>query len=314
MRLRETLAVAAVAAVVAGALLLPTRRPGPVVSFDLYGYFYVNVLYALRAVAAGGQGLLWNPLQACGQPFFANSLTGLLYPPHWLFVAFGPDTGLEAVTILNLTIGALGAYALVRELGLSHAAAIAAAFAFSGGNTALLLNAWSPMHAGPYVWFPAALFCCERLLKAVTLGRIVALATVLMLALLPGFPQTVVYLYMLIGLRVVWALIAQERPQPLRRLAGVAAALALPALIGAVQFLPALEFARESIRRTARVPAQVEGITWQGLRKTCRSETCSGDRSDSSGRSTSASRCWSPTASNCSASGPSPDAGAVLLG
>ena len=268
MRLRETLAVAAIAAVVAGALLLPTRRPGPVVSFDLYGYFYVNVLYALRAVAAGGQGLLWNPLQACGQPFFANGLTGLLYPPHWLFVAFGPDTGLEAVTILNLTIGALGAYALVRELGLSHAAAIAAAFAFSGGNTALLLNAWSPMHAGPYVWFPAALFCCERLLKAVTLGRIVALATVLMLALLPGFPQTVVYLYMLIGLRVVWALIAQERPQPLHRLAGVAAALALPPLIGAVQFLPALEFARESIRSTAPVPAQVEGITWQGLRKT----------------------------------------------
>jgi hypothetical protein len=56
------------------------ERGGGVPAFDVYGYFYPNILYALRGLATGG-GLLWNPDQNCGQPFFAISSVGLLYPP-----------------------------------------------------------------------------------------------------------------------------------------------------------------------------------------------------------------------------------------
>jgi len=52
--------------------------------YDIYAYFYPNIRYALDSLARG-DGMLWNPYQDCGQPFFAFSITGLLYPVNWIF-------------------------------------------------------------------------------------------------------------------------------------------------------------------------------------------------------------------------------------
>ena len=41
-------------------------------SYDVYDYIYPTFLYAWRSLHERG-GLLWNPYQDCGQPFFANS-------------------------------------------------------------------------------------------------------------------------------------------------------------------------------------------------------------------------------------------------
>jgi hypothetical protein len=48
-------------------------------AFDVYGYF-CPILYALRSLATGSG--LWNRYQSCGQPFFAISTVGLLYPAN----------------------------------------------------------------------------------------------------------------------------------------------------------------------------------------------------------------------------------------
>lgn len=37
-------------------------------AWDVYAHFYPNILYALDAIRDGGRGLLWNPLQNCGEP------------------------------------------------------------------------------------------------------------------------------------------------------------------------------------------------------------------------------------------------------
>ena len=62
----------------------------------------------MRSLAAGGQGLLWNPSQNCGQPFFGISETGLLYPLNVLFLAFDSQTALRGLLFANLVIGGLG--------------------------------------------------------------------------------------------------------------------------------------------------------------------------------------------------------------
>jgi hypothetical protein len=56
-------------------------------SYDFYAYFYPNVLHTIRSLQEGF-GLFWNPYQNCGQPFFAYSLTGLLYPPNLVFLCW----------------------------------------------------------------------------------------------------------------------------------------------------------------------------------------------------------------------------------
>ena len=59
------------------ALLAPPPRPSiGLLAYDTYSYFVPNVLHALRALHGDAGGLLWIPYQNCGQPFFANPLTG----------------------------------------------------------------------------------------------------------------------------------------------------------------------------------------------------------------------------------------------
>ncbi|HJW68053.1 MAG TPA: hypothetical protein VJ829_01715, partial [Candidatus Binatia bacterium] len=134
---------------------------GGVPAFDVYGYFYPNVLYALRSFATGG-GLLWNPDQNCGQPFFAISSIGLLYPPNVLFLLLPPSVALRFLLFANLVIGGLGAAALARELGLGTAAVLAGTLAFMLDGTTVGLTVWTPTVQGEYVWMPLAIFLCER--------------------------------------------------------------------------------------------------------------------------------------------------------
>ena len=246
-------------------------RPGAeqaqgVAAFDIYTYFYPNVLYALDSLARG-DGLLWNPYQDCGQPFFAISMTGLLYPVNWVFAALPREAALLASIVLNLGIAGLGAWWLGREMGLGRPAALAGALAFAYGVSALWLAAWSPIHIAPYAWMPVALAALERLLRAPSARHGALLGVVLTLQLLPGYPQTSVFTYQVIALRVLWELATARVPRPGVLAASLVFGMAVPPFLAAVQFLPSLELAGESVRT---VPLRSEeigpGVGLTGLR------------------------------------------------
>jgi len=224
---------------------------------DLYAYFYPKALYALASLRNGGQGLLWNPFQNCGQPFFAISQTGLLYPPYLFFLALAPEHALRAVLFLHLAVGGIGAYLLGRELGARPTAAIAGALAFEMGNAMISLTISSPTHCAPYAWMPAALLCSERLLRAPDLRRALSLALILAITLLPGMPQTVFFTYQLIGLRVLWEFATRRVVHPTALLGTLICGLMLPGLLAAVQLLPEIEVARESVRNMVLTAADI---------------------------------------------------------
>src|SRR5204862_3346559 len=157
-------------------VLVALHRPAPFPAFDVYIYFIPNKLHAVYSVWHGGKGLLWNPYQACGEPFFANPAIGLLYPPHLLFLVLEPNAAVHAVLIVNLVVGALGMLLLARASGLGALAALTGALAFELGDGMMQLTGWSPMHSGPWAWVPWALFFCERLLRAPTRGGVIGLA------------------------------------------------------------------------------------------------------------------------------------------
>jgi hypothetical protein len=243
-------------------------KPG-LLAFDVYGYYYPHVLYALRSLAAGGQGLLWNPFQNCGQPFFAISETGLLYPPNLLYLVLDPSVALRAVLFTNLVIAGLGTYALGREIGVSPVGSAGAALAFVLGNAAYHLTTWMPTVQAPYAWMPVAMWCCERLLNAPSLSRALVLGMALAAALLPGHPQFVLFTCQLIALRLLWSVVqGSPRIHVLRAVGGVALAFAVMLLLTAVQYLPALEVFGESIRHVALRPEEIAPgrmDTWKDL-------------------------------------------------
>lgn len=243
--------MAVTTAVAAALYVLHTRTQyGWLPANDLYTYFYPKVLYALASLRDGGRGLLWNPYQNCGQPFFGISQTGLLYPPYLFFLVFDPERALRAVLFVQLVIGGVGAFLLGRELGARPLAAVAGALAFEVGNSMVALSISSPTHSAPFAWLPVILFCCERLLHQPTLRRTCLLAVAIAVAILPGMPQTVLFTYQLIALRLVFELVTRRIDRPARVVISVGIGLLLPVLLAAVQLFPDAESARASLRGT----------------------------------------------------------------
>jgi hypothetical protein len=241
-----------VAIAVASAYLIAFRmgESGPAnLAFDIYFYFYPNVLHALRSLAAGGSGLFWNPFQNCGQPFLANIETGLIYPLNALFLLLPPHNALRGVLFGNLVIGGFGSYGLARELGVTRTAALGGALSFVLGAAAYHLTVWMPTVQIPYAWLPSVMWCCERLLKAPELRTTLLLALVLAVAFLPGHPQFVLFNCQMVALRLIWSLFDRAERQRLpRALAGISWAFVVMLMLGSVEYLPALEVVKESVR------------------------------------------------------------------
>lgn len=228
-------------------VLVELHRSG-IPAFDVYVYFIPNKVHAALSFWAGGKGMLWNPFQGCGEPFFGNPSMGMLYPPNLLFFVLEPNLAVHIVLIFNMVLGAAGMLLLLRELGLGWVAAIAGALAFELGDPMSELTGWSPMHSGPWTWLPWALMICERLMRQPTRLGAVALGAVLALALAPGWVLIPALTYQLIALRVGWELLTRPAARSWRVLAAIAAGLVLAPLLVAAQLIPAAELAGESYR------------------------------------------------------------------
>ena len=251
--------------------------PGGSPAHDVYAYFYPNMLYGLRSLAVGGAGLLWNPFQNCGQPFFAITGVGAAYPPNLFFLVLPHEVALRALLFTNLLIGGIGTYALGRELQLTGFGAVGAALAFVLGNAAYCLTTWEPVIQTPFIWMPVAMWCCERLIKRPTLRRALLLGVALGAGLLAGHPQFVLFTCQLAGLRLLWALLdGTERPHFPRALAGMSLAMLIMPLLAAVQFFPGLEVAGESLRSGPLVAHEIAprgNLAWQQIAREIQSHS-----------------------------------------
>lgn len=79
---------------------------------------YPNALYFQRSIQHG-QFPLWRPLLMSGQPFAANPLNKVWYPPQWLALALPVALHLNVLAWLHMVIAGLGMRAFGTQLGLS---------------------------------------------------------------------------------------------------------------------------------------------------------------------------------------------------
>lgn len=237
--------------------------------YDTFGYFYPNLLYSLDSLRTG-EGVLWNRFQNCGQPFFAVSESALLYPPTAIFLFMNIQTGMVVFLFLHMTMAGIFTYLLCRELELGPTSSLCAAFSFQFGGMTLLIASWWPTLLAHYVWLPAALAVCERLIRKPTAKGSILLAVVLALQLLAGYPQLTFLTYQVVALRVVWECVTHWTSQMPRVLAAVAAGLILMPALAAAQFLPSLEVARESLRAGKLTTEEIlpnAHLTWAEFRE-----------------------------------------------
>ncbi|MBZ5587293.1 MAG: YfhO family protein [Acidobacteriia bacterium] len=125
---------------------------------DLPSYF-VPLRYRTAEVLAGWRGPFWNPDVGCGEPFFANPQTGLLYPPVWLAAVLPTAVAVGVEAGLHLAILAVGCAFLARRLGVGGWLDLVAGWTAAAAGPVLcsvgVLNNLDALAWMPWVWWAA---------------------------------------------------------------------------------------------------------------------------------------------------------------
>lgn len=242
---------------------------GFIIPYDLPGYHLPLAYYAARSLGAG-ELPLWDPFTYCGLPFYANLQAQVFYPPAWIFFGLANLLGLDALqrlltwqVALHVFAGGVGAYLLLRRLRLDWAAALF-------GGTVFQLGGYftsQTQHLGAIcgaAWLPFAWLCVLELCERPGWRWTAALAVILALSILAGFPAVTIAVVASTWLQAL--ALAVRRPVPVKGLALAAAATLWSALLAAIQLLPTRELISLSVARMrGQWTDDAGGVPWQGL-------------------------------------------------
>ena len=196
---------------------------------DLPDYF-APLRARTAAVLRGERGAFWNPDVGCGEPYFANPQTAILYPPAWLALILPAERACGAEVGLNLAIVGVGCAFLARRLGVRPVLQVAASWSVITAGPMLdaagVLNNLDTLAWLPWLWWAA------------DASSLVGVAGFMALAWLGAEPH----------LAAVGALVAVVLAPRRRTVAG----LILAAGLVAVQALPFLAWVRGGDRGPER--------------------------------------------------------------
>ncbi|MGD8624875.1 MAG: hypothetical protein PVJ34_10080, partial [Anaerolineae bacterium] len=236
---------------------------------DLTVTHWPAATYNARSLRRDGQVPLWRTTIASGGPWLANPLSGLTYPPTWLFFLLPTNLALNLLLAGHLLLAALATYVLGRQaLGLLPPGAALAGLAFasapwiSGQLSAGHLNITMAL-----AWLPLALLGIDRFTRTGRAGGAL-LAAVAWAAALVNYIQIGAFVA---ALSLAWFLLCLSRPGETavsrrRQLALIALVPLLTLALSAVLLVPMAE-ALPYLNRTALSPdeAGIHSLSWAQL-------------------------------------------------
>jgi len=245
----EWVIVAALFAIAAGvALVLPAGEVMSLPGSDLANQFAPWRAFATASLKAG-HFPLWNPYTYSGEPFFGGFQSALLYPLSAVFLILPLSQAINFSFFLHLLILGWGMYRWACQRGFHIVAAV-----LCGVALPLSGPVWPHIYAGhlsnfcTIAWVPWILAGFERWwLEERWSGLFVASAGIA-LQIFAGHVQYVYYTGVAAGLQALaWS--AARPAVRWRALSSVAACYAAGVALAAVQLLPGLAAASESVRQ-----------------------------------------------------------------
>ncbi len=224
-------------------------------SSDLTVTHWPNALFIRRSLAQYRQLPLWRPLILSGEPFAANPLSGLWYPPNMLLLVLPLNLAFNLLFLLHTVWAGWGGYKLTRALGAAPVGATLAALALAFAPKAVAhLGAG---HVGlfcAWAWLPWMLWATHRLGQRNGPGEVAALAVSAAMLVLADVRMGV-YAAVLAGGTWLWSLLGRLRRCPRatswpRLLLGFVLAAVLGGALFAVQGVPLLAVAPRLSRGT----------------------------------------------------------------
>ena len=243
-------------------LFVPSMEPGlrRPIDIDLYGYFHAKFWYGTSELLAGRLPT-WNPYEYCGLPFLATAQPAVLYLPKILAYALAPRAALHVFMVSHYLVAGPFAFVALRSLGLGWAAAAlgSVTWVFTAVN---IDSNYHPNRISCLVWIPLGFASFDRLLWRPGPRPAAALAAVVAICLLAGYPE---YAFdMVLCLAVYWPFAARALaregggPRLGATVGWLAASVTTALALSALQLLPLIELVRQSARvagGTATAPA-----------------------------------------------------------
>jgi len=267
----------------------PPGQVGAEFPFDLVFYYLPMMEQAAESLRAG-RIPLWNPHNGCGVPLLATAQAGVFYPGNWPAVFLPVERVIPARMFVECLLGGLFTAGFLQSLGLRPPACgvggVLFVFACMIGQTL-----WPPQVA-TIAWMPLAFWSVERFVQTGRRSWARRLAAVLVMQILAGYPQYLLYtLYLLVpytAMRLVEVAGGGRRsesgtcsrplplagsdsgcdgaggppaaaapPSALRMGASLLLAGLTAVLLTALQWLPTLELTRQTVRQEPLRPGEV---------------------------------------------------------
>ncbi len=205
--------------------------------------YYPYHKLAYTEMQSNGRLPLWNPYQLTGQPLVADGQSALFYPPNLLLRWLEPETVAGISAYFSLVILGIGTLYLCREIGLCRLSALlAAVIAMLAGPVIVWLGA--PI-VSSLASLPVLLLAGEKIMHGRRLLPWTAvIGAGVALSLLGGHPETTFYACLTFG---IYFLVRLMLVRPGIRtaalwLGAVLAGTCIGLLIGAIQWLPFVDF------------------------------------------------------------------------
>jgi hypothetical protein len=213
-------------------------------TLDLLQFFYTTGA-RFGMDTAQGRLLLWNPWVGFGTNAVADIQIAMFYPPNLLFALFPAAWVIEMLTVFHVSLAAGGAFLLCRRTGLGAASAAVASVALGAGEVLHVLSASTAILA-TFSWCPLAFFLARGLADAPAIRPMIALALVLGLQVLAGYPQ--LHLYTVACLPLFMLPLRSGRAAAIRLVGWLVVTESLALALGAIELAPAMAVVGASIR------------------------------------------------------------------
>jgi hypothetical protein len=206
---------------------------------DITSYHY-PMKHAVRDAVFRGEFPFWNRFFSGGQPLAANPAYELWYPPQWLIFLPSFHQGMQLHIVIHFALAAIGMLLLLRSLGAGVWASLfgAVSFAFSGPYLSLSMKLPILFSLS---WMPLALYFARRFLVERRGGDFAGAVLSLGMQLLLGEPTMAMQTWGLIAAYLIWR---RDR----RDLLPIASVALAAMLVAAIQLIPAIDHARDSVR------------------------------------------------------------------
>ena len=211
--------------------------------------FHYPLKQIFREVVVSGEFPEWNRFSAGGQPLAANPQHEVFYPLNWL-VLFGDfHRGFHLQILLHISLSLVGMYAFLRSLELGRAASLIGALSWGMGGAYLSYTNLLPFLYS-IAWLPLIALYARRFIERLEIRAFVFAALAFAMQMLVGEPTTIIQTALLLGAYAIYHALKSASPKrDMRRSVLAIGALVVTAVLaGAVQILPMIDLAGDSIR------------------------------------------------------------------